>query len=175
MAINDGLFSSLRDDWETPGELFNQLNDEFSFTLDAASSDENAKLEKHYTKENDGLSKSWEGETVFCNPPYGKAVRKWVEKAFRESLKPNTTVVLLIPSRTDTSYFHDYLYKNAELRFLRGRVKFERGGGCSGNSTFSIVDCNSRRKSKGGLNGERTNKSLCRVLPFFHRSERTFL
>lgn len=61
---------------------------------------------------------------MFCNPPYGKEISKWVEKCSNEAKKPNTKVVMLIPARTDTSYFHDFIYNKAEIRFIRGRVKF---------------------------------------------------
>ena len=66
--------TSNKDDWETPQSLFDQLDEEFHFTLDAASNDQNAKCEHHYTVENSGLEHSWEGETVFCNPPYGRNI-----------------------------------------------------------------------------------------------------
>lgn len=94
--------TSNKDDWETPQKLFDQLNEEFHFTLDAASSDQNAKCEHHYTASNSGLEHSWEGETVFCNPPYGRNIGDWIRKASREASKPNTLVVLLVPARTDT-------------------------------------------------------------------------
>ena len=76
-----------------------------------------------------GLAQCWGGQTVFCNPPYGRAIKDWVKKCSEESLKPNTTVVMLIPARTDTSYFHDYIYQkpNVEIRFIRGRLKFGDG------------------------------------------------
>ena len=74
----------------------------------------------------DGFNKSWKGEVVFCNPPYGKEIGKWVKKCYEESKQDNTTVVMLIPSRTDTRWFHDYIYKkeNVEIRFIKGRLKF---------------------------------------------------
>ena len=116
-------FSSKKDDWETPQELFDQLDRMFHFSLDAASSDENAKCEKHFTAEDDGLSKNWGGEVVWLNPPYGRQIGKWVQKAYEESLKPDTTVVCLLPARTDTKWFHDYCTKG-EITFVRGRLKF---------------------------------------------------
>lgn len=122
--MNKVLFSSERMDWETPNELFLELNKEFSFTLDAASSHENAKCERHYTEKEDGLSQNWGGETVWCNPPYGKELPKWIKKCAEEGKKKNTTVVMLIPARTDTRAFHEYIYGKSEIRFLRGRVKF---------------------------------------------------
>ena len=61
---------------------------------------------------------------MFCNPPYGRETCKWVKKSYEESKKRNTLVVMLIPARTDTAYFHDYIYGKAEVRFIRGRLKF---------------------------------------------------
>lgn len=108
--------------------MFNELDAEFHFTLDAASTDDNAKCAEHFTPETDGLEKSWGGHSVFCNPPYGRKLPRWVEKAHRESQKPGTTIVLLIPARTDTSYWHDHIFGHAsEIRFLRGRVHFSDG------------------------------------------------
>lgn len=127
------MFSSVKDDWETPQDLFDELDDEFHFTLDAASSDLNAKCEKHYTVEDDGLSQSWAGNNVFLNPPYGRNMKDWMRKAYEESQAENTTVVVLVPARTDTAWFHDYVYGKAELRFLRGRLKF---GGCENSAPF---------------------------------------
>ena len=118
----DLMFSSKSDEWETPLDLFNELDREFNFTLDPCATDENHKVKKYYTKKDNGLIKSWAGEVVFVNPPYGRSIGKWVEKSYYEA--QNATVVMLIPARTDTSYFHDYIYHNAEIRFLRGRIKF---------------------------------------------------
>ena len=119
------MFSSKTDLWATPQTFFNELNKEFNFTLDPCATSDNAKCEKYFTKEIDGLTQNWGGETVFCNPPYGRAIKDWAKKCYEESMKPNTTVVMLIPARTDTSYFHDYIYRNAkEIRFIRGRLKF---------------------------------------------------
>ncbi len=123
--ITTGLFTSNRGDWETPDWLFDRLNEEFSFSLDPSASDANHRCEKYYTAADDGLSQNWGGYTVFCNPPYGKQLAKWVRKAYEESRKPNTTIVLLIPARTDTQWFHDYIYGTAEIRFIKGRIKFK--------------------------------------------------
>lgn len=128
MSINSGMMTSNTCEWATPQALFDELNREFAFTLDPCSTHLNKKCEKHYTKEDDGLSKSWTGETVFCNPPYGKELRQWVEKCHSESMK-GTTVVMLIPARTDTSYFHEYIYGKHEIRFIRGRLYFNDGYG----------------------------------------------
>lgn len=118
------MFSSKRMDWETPQDFFDKLNVEFHFTLDPCANEQNAKCKKFYTIEQDGLAQSWQGEIVFCNPPYGRELSKWVEKAYKESRKPNTIVVMLIPARTDTKYFHQYIYKKSEIRFIKGRLKF---------------------------------------------------
>ena len=128
MPINKGLMSSNMVEWATPQVLFDELDQEFAFTLDPCSTHLNKKCEKHYTKEDDGLSKDWSGETVFCNPPYGRELKKWVEKCDTESQK-GTTCVMLIPARTDTEYFHDHIYGKHEVRFIRGRLYFNDGDG----------------------------------------------
>ena len=120
--------SSKKDDWETPQDLFDKLQKKHGFTLDAAASDKNAKLPKYYTNEDDALNKEWKGR-VFCNPPYGREIKRWVKKAYEESLQPyNECVVMLIPSRTDTTYWHEYIFGKAEIEFIKGRLKFEVNG-----------------------------------------------
>lgn len=123
MSINKGLMSSNSDDWATPIRFYEELNNEFNFTLDPCASDINHKCEKYYTKNDNGLIKDWTGERVFCNPPYGKEISKWVEKAYQENQK-GVFVVMLIPARTDTKYFHKYIYNQHEIRFIKGRLKF---------------------------------------------------
>lgn len=118
------MFSSQSNEWATPQDFYDKLNNEFNFTLDPCATDENHKCKDYFTIADDGLSKSWYEEVVFCNPPYGRELRKWVEKSYNESLKGGTTVVMLIPARTDTSYFHDFIYHKSEIRFIRGRLKF---------------------------------------------------
>ncbi len=125
--INQGMFTSNSNEWGTPQKLFDELNEEFNFTLDPCADEFNHKCEKYYNKAQDGLKQSWVGETVFCNPPYGRELPKWVEKCYKEHIEHNITVVMLIPARTDTSYFHDYIYHNSEIRFIRGRLKFSDG------------------------------------------------
>ena len=123
--MNKALFSSQTNEWETPQALFEELDKEFHFTLDPASTDANAKCEKHYTIQENGLTQDWTGETVFCNPPYGRELGLWIEKAANAVKNgEGTTVVMLIPARTDTKAFHDYIYGRAEVRFLKGRIKF---------------------------------------------------
>lgn len=131
MTLNrDVMFSSGKDDWETPKDLFDKLNEEFGFTLDACATDENAKCPHYFTEDTDGLLQDWQGQTVYCNPPYSLTggQDKWVKKCWEESQKPNTTVVALLPARTDTIRFHEYIWGKAEVRFIKGRVNFEVGG-----------------------------------------------
>jgi len=117
------------DEWETPLYLFNLLNNYMidhgydTFTLDAAASHENHLCEKYYTKEIDGLKQDWKGETVFVNPPYSN-INEWVKKCYKEGQKHNTFVALLIPSRTDTKYWHEYCMKAERILFCKGRVNF---------------------------------------------------
>lgn len=123
--MNAGLFSSKSDEWATPRDFYKELDAEFHFDLDPCSTHDNAKCALHYTIDDDGLTQNWGGRRVFCNPPYGRKIKDWVKKCWVESRKPNTLVVLLIPARTDTAYFHDYIYKKArEIRFIRGRLHF---------------------------------------------------
>ena len=126
--LNPVLFSSVRMDWATPQAFFDALDAEFRFTLDPCASAENAKCGKFYTAADNGLEQDWSGETVFCNPPYGRAVYDWVSKCWHEARKPRTTVVMLIPAHTDTRFFHEFIYHKArEIRFIRGRLRFGDG------------------------------------------------
>ena len=120
--MNDVLFSSKSVVWETPQDLFDKLNAEFHFDLDVCDLPENAKCEKYYTPEDDGLSQPWNG-ICWCNPPYGRTIGKWVQKAY-ETFAGGGTVVMLLPARTDTKWFHEYIYNKAEIRFIKGRLKF---------------------------------------------------
>ena len=134
--MNNVVFTRQSDEWETPDTLFESLNTIFNFTLDAASSDDNFKLPKHYTINDDGLSKSWEGERVFCNPPYSQ-VKKWVKKSYDERNKAEV-IVLLIPARTDTKWFHDYVIGKSQIYFCKGRLKFK---GAKYNAPFPSMLC----------------------------------
>ena len=122
--LTKGMFTSNTPEWATPRGFYEELDREFHFNLDPCSTHENAKCERHFTREEDGLSQNWGGARVFCNPPYGREIGKWVRKCYEESRKPGTLVVMLIPARTDTSYFHDYIWGKAEIRFVRGRLHF---------------------------------------------------
>jgi site-specific DNA-methyltransferase (adenine-specific) len=123
----DKAYSSRTEEWGTPQDLFDKLNDEFDFTLDPCANDENHKCDKYYTIEDNGLKQDWGGQTVFMNPPYGREIKYWVRKAYKESLK-GAVVVCLIPARTDTIYWHDYIFPYAkDIRFLKGRLRFVKG------------------------------------------------
>lgn len=139
--VSRALLTSNTVEWATPQDLFDDLNAEFGFTLDVCATPENAKCARYFTPEVDGLSKSWAGETVWMNPPYGRAIGAWVSKARGESFEPNTTVVCLLPSRTDTRWWHHWVQPNliakpSDVRFVRGRLKF---GGASNSAPFPSV------------------------------------
>lgn len=138
-----GMFSSATDEWATPQGFFDELNEEFRFTLDPAASEENHKCEMFFTKEQNGLNRSWGGYTVFCNPPYGREIEKWVQKAWEEHEKNGNMIVMLLPARTDTKWFHKYIYGKAEIRFVRGRLKF---GGAAWNAPFPSMIVIYRKK-----------------------------
>ena len=130
------LFSSKEEKWATPQDLFDKLNDEFHFTLDAAASPDNAKCANYFTEEQNGLVQSWGGHTVWCNPPYCRKTGLWVKKAYEEHQRTGCTVVMLLPSRTDVRWFHDYILGKAEIRFIKGRLKF---GGSKNSAPFASI------------------------------------
>lgn len=142
MTFNrDVLFGSRSDKWETPKEIFDQLNEELGpFTLDVCADESNYKVENYYTKQVDGLSQDWGGNICWMNPPFSvegikkdgskyrkRVIQLWVEKAFIESQKPNTRVVCLLPARTDTKWFHKYCSKG-EIWFIKGRLNYNGRG-----------------------------------------------
>lgn len=135
-------FSSNSNEWATPSEFFEALNNKYNFTLDPCSTKENAKCQKFYTKEDDGLSKDWVGEKVFMNPPYSRELPKWIKKAYTtiESARERvceTVIVCLIPARTDTRYWHEYIFGKAkEINFIKGRLKFDGGEKGNGSAPF---------------------------------------
>ena len=148
------MFSSKTGDWATPKEFFDKLNWRFGpFSLDPCASDANAKCANFYTAEDDGLSKSWEGHTVFVNPPYGRGIDRWIEKAYRESLKENTKVVMLIPSRTDTRYWHKHVMMASELYFVKGRLKFgDSNNSAPFPSAVVVFDGSTEQQIFGAMN-----------------------
>lgn len=127
---NEVMFSSRSDEWETPQWLFDSLHTEFGFGLDVCATADNAKCERYYTKAEDGLAQDWSG-VCWMNPPYGREIGRWIEKAYESSLG-GVTVVCLLPSRTDTKWWHEYVMRG-EVRFLRGRLKF---GGSKNSAPF---------------------------------------
>lgn len=130
------LYSSKEEKWATPQDFFDKLNEEFHFTLDVAASPDNAKCPVYFTEEQDGLAQSWEGYTVWCNPPYCRKTGLWVKKAYEEHQRTGCTVVMLLPSRTDVKWFHDYILGKAEIRFIKGRLKF---GGSKNSAPFPSI------------------------------------
>lgn len=116
-------FSSKTDLWSTPTEFFNKYDEQFNFALDVCATDENAKCDKYFTEEIDGLAQDWTGYgNVWMNPPYGREIIHWMKKAYESSLE-GATVVCLVPSRTDTKWWHEYAMKG-DIEFIRGRLKF---------------------------------------------------
>lgn len=132
--MKDTLFMSRSDNWETPQYFFDEMDREFHFTLDSCADADNAKCVNYFTKQEDALKQEWNGR-VWCNPPYGRRIGKWIKKAIDEIRSNAELIVMLIPARTDTRWFHDYIYKNpnVEIRFIKGRIKF---GGSVENAPF---------------------------------------
>tara|TARA_Y100000296_G_scaffold52720_1_gene60325 strand:+ start:1356 stop:1889 length:534 start_codon:yes stop_codon:yes gene_type:complete len=117
-------FSSASAEWDTPQAFFDKLDKQFQFTLDPCATPASAKCDKYFTEEDDGLAQDWRGHTVFVNPPYGRGIGAWLKKGYQESKQHNTTVVMLVPARTDTKWWHDYVMKAKEVHLVRGRLKF---------------------------------------------------
>jgi len=141
--------SSQSDEWETPADVFMELHKEFNFTLDPCCTLENAKTPRCFTLQEDGLAQPWPGR-VFMNPPYGRAIGAWVEKARREAETNAEVVVCLLPARTDTRWWHDHCASAADIRFIKGRLKFGRS---KHNAPFPSVVVIFRKN--GTLNGAR--------------------
>ena len=124
-------FSSATDVWPTPQSLFDELHHEFGFTLDVCALAANAKCPAFFTPEMDGLAQEWTG-VCWMNPPYGRSIGRWMEKAFT-SAAAGALVVCLVPARTDTAWWHEFVTKASEVRFLRGRLRF---GGAEASAPF---------------------------------------
>ena len=125
--VSKVLFSSNKSDWETPPELFDKLDKEFHFDLDICATNQNTKCVRFLSANALHPEVGWKvlsNRAIFMNPPYGRQVGQWVRKAYEESRK-GATVVCLLPSRTDVEWWHDFVIAGkAEVRFLRGRVRF---------------------------------------------------
>jgi hypothetical protein len=151
--VSKVFFSSKTAEWETPQWLFDELNEEFGFTLDVCASEENHKCEKYFDIEMDGLKQDWSKDICWCNPPYGRGIEKWISKAALSALR-GATVVCLLPARTDTKWFHEHIWNRqehgpyrvvvencgveivryeVEVRLLKGRLKF---GGATNSAPF---------------------------------------
>lgn len=138
-AKNNGRYNGNGREWRTPPELFARLDAEFHFTLDPCSTDENALCPKHYTEAQNGLEQDWRGERVFMNPPYGAEVGAWTRKAAQESSHKGVLVVGLLPASTDLAWWHDNVIDKAEVRFIRGRVRFLTDGAYRASGFFASV------------------------------------
>lgn len=136
------MFSSATCEWATPPELFRALDEEFGFTCDVCATADNAKCAEFYSPEQDGLAQEWTG-VCWCNPPYGREIGKWVRKAAESSC----TVVMLLPARTDTKWFHDFIYGKADIRFVKGRLKF---GAAKNSAPFPSMIVIFKRESEKG-------------------------
>lgn len=132
MSNIDVHFSSKTDMWATPIDFFEELNDEFHFTTDVCATADNAKCKNFFSPEINGLDQDWVG-VCFMNPPYGREIGNWVVKAYDENRKNGATIVALLPARTDTRWFHDFIYGKTEVRFIKGRLKF---GGSKNSAPF---------------------------------------
>lgn len=133
--MNPVHFSSASVEHATPQDFFDKLNAEFGFTLDVCATADNAKCAAYINSKTDGLSQQWLGSVCWMNPPYGREIGKWVQKAAEESRR-GTTVVALLPARTDTKWWHEWVAPYAELRFVKGRLKF---GGAKNSAPFPSV------------------------------------
>ena len=122
--------SSATCEWETPQDLFDELNRAYDFEIDVCATVENAKCKRFFTRAEDGLKQEWRGR-CWMNPPYGRDIGKWMRKAY-ESAIGGAVVVCLVPARTDTAWWHDYAMKG-RITFLRGRLKF---GGQNNSAPF---------------------------------------
>ncbi len=127
--LNRSLLSSKRMDWATPQDLFQKLDSEFNFTLDVCATKDNAKCTRYITPKQNALAVSWGTNTCFMNPPYGREIGKWMEKAHQES-QLGAMVVCLVPARTDTGWWHRHSMCG-EIRFLKGRIKFVGAKHCA--------------------------------------------
>ena len=135
-SLNERLrsvhFRSDTCEWATPQEFFDSLNKEFGFELDVCATEANAKCQRFFTKKEDGLVQAWTG-VCWCNPPYGREIKFWMEKAMRTAKEGRATVVCLVPARTDTNWWHEYVSQADQVRFVKGRLKF---GGHANSAPF---------------------------------------
>lgn len=146
MTANKGMLTSNTDDWGTPQWLFDKYNEQFNFDIDVCASPHNHKCNQYFTKEDDGLKMEWEGR-CWCNPPYGRQIGLWMEKAYKSSIM-GATVVCLVPARTDTKWWCNWACKG-NIKFIKGRLKFNDG---NGSATFpSAIIVYPARKPTWGI------------------------
>ena len=148
------MFSSKTGNWATPQEFFDKLSWRFGpFDLDPCASPHNTKCANFYTEAEDGLSKDWTGHTTFVNPPYGRGIERWIEKAKISAQSENTKVVMLIPARTDTKYWHEHVMKASEIHFVKGRLKFgDSENSAPFPSAVIVFDGSNQRQIFGAMN-----------------------
>jgi len=137
-ARNNGRYNGNGREWETPPEIFGPLHEEFGFTLDPCATESSAKCPRFYTEAQDGLAQNWAGERVFMNPPYGKEIYPWTRKA-RYEATAGALVVGLLPASTDLRWWHEDVVGYAEVRYIRGRVRFLTGGPYRASGFFPSV------------------------------------
>jgi phage N-6-adenine-methyltransferase len=153
-ATQKTLFSSTSGEWSTPVDFFNKLDWRFGpFDLDPCASPHNTKCANFFSHAENGLQKDWGGFTCFVNPPYGRGIDKWIEKGYKESQKPNTKVIMLIPARTDTKYWHEYVMKASQIHFVKGRLKFGDAENCAPFPSAVVVFDGVRRLLPGWVEG----------------------
>jgi site-specific DNA-methyltransferase (adenine-specific) len=148
------MFSSKTGEWSTPQDFFEKLSWRFGpFDLDPAATVANTKCTNFFTPAEDGLAQDWQGFTAFVNPPYGRGIERWIKKGFDEARKDNTKVVMLIPARTDTKYWHQYVMKADEVYFIKGRLKFgESENSAPFPSAVIVFDGSYRQQIFGAIN-----------------------
>lgn len=123
MTINRALFSSEKETHETPQWLFDELNKQFEFDVDVCALPESAKCERYFTPTDNAFTKVWNG-CCWMNPPYGRKISEWMIYAAEQSSQNGSTIVCLVPSRTDTKWFHNALENEPAVMFIKRRLKF---------------------------------------------------
>lgn len=137
---NNGRYNGNGREWATPPEVFNPLHAEFGFTVDVCASAANKKLPLYFSEAQDGLSKPWAPNVCWMNPPYGREIYAWTRKA-RDEARLGATVVGLLPASCDLSWWHEDVVGHAEVRYIRGRVRFLTGGPYRASGFFASVIC----------------------------------
>ena len=160
-ATQQVLFSSKTGEWATPQDFFDKLNWRFGpFNLDPCASPDNAKHTTYYTEADNGLAQDWTGHTVFVNPPYGRGIEQWIRKGYESAeASEDTKVGMLIPARTDTKYWHDYVMKAEYVYFVKGRLKF---GDSDNSAPFPSAVVVFRKRSLGPGDSPPTMGALAR-------------